>query len=320
MHADANAGYTHAWVQLKWEVQAPVGSGGWGNGPADVQAESWSPSLTFNNHVGDLGIDEKSARAAPAPGSSKCIAHRRYVLRGTFAEHMELHQFPIDCQRLHIRAVLWDCPEAVHGVPLSRSVEGGPLPRRTLKFELGSCQGLTLASRHDYGIQYTTLSFNLSLRRKLSFYWWNITMPIFLLVLISFASFFMDHQALADRLNLTVVVLLTLVAFKFVLSQYIPATSYLTFMDMYVVASFTFVFLVALQNLITFIIASDGHAYLFNLWSGSALAVAWLLLHVLLPVLVIAARRDQDRRWQANRDEEQDARDPFAKDLERSPL
>ncbi|KAG2495453.1 hypothetical protein HYH03_006399 [Edaphochlamys debaryana] len=371
--------------------------------------------------VGDPSVDVGRARVIPSPVTphARVAVYTRYVVRATFMEPMELRQFPMDVQRLHIRAALWHCPEAVGSTPLSAtagSVDGAPSapttkpaegpwagepgpsaalgargaaslvaspqggrggrgepPReegpgggigeasgaaavasaapgrcRTVKLERGSSliykeafvlrdawelydhvvlkQGLTRAERNDDYVRFTTLTEYVCVRRKLGFYWWNICMPIFLLVFIAFASFVLDTSALPDRLNLTVVVLLTLVAFKLVVAQSLPATSYLTLMDVYTVTAFLFVFLVALQNLVAYVLykADDGtslagtrdRADVFNLWSGAALVVAWGVLHgVVLPGAVASLRGWQ--RLHAQRDDGDEEAD---KVLEESPL
>ncbi|KXZ51908.1 hypothetical protein GPECTOR_11g36 [Gonium pectorale] len=321
------------WIQFKWHER----------GPQDPSAiadwkPAWSPNVDFQNMIDVKTLDAKPAHLRTQPqGCGPVAVYSRIVLQGTFAERFECRQFPMDCQRLHIRAVLWYNPEAVEDVPMSQPFGDSPA-MRTIKFESGSCQvymdsfvqqdswimydriivkqGLTDARRNDDGLRFTTLNIYVCLRRKLGFYGWNIMLPIFLLVTISFASFFFEASALSDRLNLTLVVLLTLVAFKFVVSQYLPAASYLTYMDMYLVASFSLVFLVALQNLVAYIIEDPGRASAFNRWSGCALAAAWGVLHVLvLPLAAWRVQRQLDRTQLAD---DSDGADD--KELEPSPL
>lgn len=103
---------------------------------------------------------------------------------------MQLHFFPFDKQRLRIKAILWGCPEAAGGVTLSEETENEP-GGRTIKFEEGANeiyaegfiqtnafvlypnlflkQGLTRPLYEDQ-IQYTTLSINCLMERRVNFY------------------------------------------------------------------------------------------------------------------------------------------------------
>ncbi len=63
--------------------------------------------------------------------------------------------------------------------------------------------------------RFTTLNIYFMLRRKQYFYYINFCMPTFMLGLISFVAFFMPLASLDNRMNLTVVILLSIIAFRF---------------------------------------------------------------------------------------------------------
>ena len=50
--------------------------------------------------------------------------------------------------------------------------------------------------------------------RKATFYVLNVMLPVFILVTLSFISFFLDEADIAGRLSVTLTILLTLVALK----------------------------------------------------------------------------------------------------------
>ena len=55
--------------------------------------------------------------------------------------------------------------------------------------------------------------------RRAAYYMWNIALPNFLLSLLVFTSFAIPKEDLADRLSVTLTLVLTSVAFKYMVSQ-----------------------------------------------------------------------------------------------------
>jgi hypothetical protein len=56
--------------------------------------------------------------------------------------------------------------------------------------------------------------------------------------MLSFISFILDVEAINDRANLVTMLLLTMVTFKFVISENLPRVAYLTTLDYYVLQHF----------------------------------------------------------------------------------
>jgi hypothetical protein len=154
---------------------------------------SWTPELSFIGTVGTLDMEERSVRFQHKPGCIFANVYSRYIVRGKFAEKMELRAFPYDLQRLNVRAVIWSLPEAVLGVPLSAEFYGQRPICRTVKFETGDNQvyrsnfvqsdswslkkkvhvrqGLSSRLKNDDGIQYTSININITLVRKCDYYY-----------------------------------------------------------------------------------------------------------------------------------------------------
>ncbi|KAG1681016.1 hypothetical protein FOA52_009976 [Chlamydomonas sp. UWO 241] len=90
--------------------------------------------------------------------------------------------------------------------------------------------------------------------RRPPFYVLNIALPVWCIVLFAFISFQFDAAELGEHLQVTLTMVLTLVAFKLSVStaKYVPITSNMTLMDWFMVAAFVVVALVALQNFLAF--------------------------------------------------------------------
>eukprot|EP00397_Hematodinium_sp_SG-2012_P005888 GEMP01005912.1.p1 GENE.GEMP01005912.1~~GEMP01005912.1.p1 ORF type:complete len:636 (+),score=116.63 GEMP01005912.1:88-1995(+) len=66
---------------------------------------------------------------------------------------------------------------------------------------------------------------------------WNILFPMFLLTMLSFVVYFIDIKDLPNRFQVTLTLLLTVIAFKLSTRELLPAVSYLTVMDHYIIHS-----------------------------------------------------------------------------------
>ena len=67
---------------------------------------------------------------------------------------------------------------------------------------------------------------------------WDIICPLFILVSMVWSIFWMDIESLADRLNISFIGILTIVAYQFLIIDNMPRISYLTFTDSLLLFSF----------------------------------------------------------------------------------
>ena len=125
------------------------------------------------------------------------------------------------------------------------------------------------------------LSFGIS--RDPSFYIWNVALFHFVLVLLSCFTCSIDFLDFGARSQVTYTLLLTLVAFKFVVATFVPKISYLTYLDRYSLFS---VFMLGLNIAENFAVAMAGSedAESADRLFFAAFAGFWLLFHIMLIV------------------------------------
>lgn len=90
------------------------------------------------------------------------------------------------------------------------------------------------------------LSFGLS--RNTTFYLANFVLVTFAVVFSALSVIAVNHQDFSGRSSITYTLLLTMVAFKFVMSSYIPKVNYLTFLDYYNILGMLMVIFVIAEN------------------------------------------------------------------------
>ena len=101
---------------------------------------------------------------------------------------------------------------------------------------------------------------------------WNIAMIDFLLVCSSLTVLLVPAEDFADRMAMSLTLLLTAVAFKQVVSTHLPSISYLTTLDKYVLCGFLMQVLVVAQNAIAkYEVDNYGTAWFSDYWGGVSL-------------------------------------------------
>lgn len=110
----------------------------------------------------------------------------------------------------------------------------------------------SLPSESSSGCIYPQLISSIYLHRKHGFYMSNVMIPIFLISSIATASFAINEDGTvmdtSSRLSLTLTLLLTAVAYKFVVASILPQLSYVTLLDSYLWYCFAYLLLVAIEN------------------------------------------------------------------------
>eukprot|EP00397_Hematodinium_sp_SG-2012_P038456 GEMP01041836.1.p1 GENE.GEMP01041836.1~~GEMP01041836.1.p1 ORF type:complete len:463 (+),score=68.84 GEMP01041836.1:308-1696(+) len=109
-------------------------------------------------------------------------------------------------------------------------------------------------------------------RRQWDHVVWNILFPMFLLSLLSFVVYFIELEDLPNRFQVTLTLLLTVIAFKLCTRELLPAVSYLTVLDHYII-----------HTILIFWSNAWEHAIVtqLNYWYGRHVArtveIAWLM-------------------------------------------
>lgn len=88
------------------------------------------------------------------------------------------------------------------------------------------------------------------IERRFNYYFYNVILPLFLLVGASLSVCFLDPANMSERTSISVTFFLALVAFKYVLTSLLPHISYLTWLDSYVLLCFSILSLGVAENIV----------------------------------------------------------------------
>ena len=90
------------------------------------------------------------------------------------------------------------------------------------------------------GFPYKGFRLFLEVKRLSSYYVYKIIIPILLILSISWSVFWIDRSQLESKVNITMVALLSLIAYNLIMDEAIPKLDYLTFMDAFILLSYLY--------------------------------------------------------------------------------
>ena len=97
---------------------------------------------------------------------------------------------------------------------------------------------------------FGNLQVKLQVKRRPAFFIYNVSIPMALFAWMSLVSFALPVDDGGSRLSVSLTLVLTTAAYKFVVAQSIPAVSYLTHLDYFVLANSAVVVMLVFQNAI----------------------------------------------------------------------
>jgi hypothetical protein len=236
----------------------------------DWQPE-WTPKYFFKNYLETKYDPQESYTPVVINGMVYVKAEIRHLM--CIAEPLELKTFPVDCQELNIDLVCKLSTEQLRLKPMRLNLSMQPYKGESIEkanakpFDTGSdmkthefarliehrcvLDDFKLVQqfpfmrnlyvlRLDDDKEVSALKMTINLTRKSFYYILNVWLVALCIVSFAFTSWGLHPGDVADRLGVDLTLVLTLVAFRLVLVSMLPKTSYLTWLDMYVMGTFVF--------------------------------------------------------------------------------
>ena len=92
----------------------------------------------------------------------------------------------------------------------------------------------------------------IELERKAGYYIFKVIFPILLILLICWSVVWVDPKELESRLTITIVCLLSLIAYNFVIDSELPKLEYLTVLDWIILISYVYATIPNLLSVVSF--------------------------------------------------------------------
>ena len=102
----------------------------------------------------------------------------------------------------------------------------------------------SIGASHLYGKQESPeVRFTIKVKRRYNFYVWKVFLPLLLMVLLSWAVFWVEARDLSNQVQIAITTILTVIAFAFAISATMPRVPYLTYIDAFFLTCYVFVFI-----------------------------------------------------------------------------
>jgi len=245
--------------------------------------------LVFTNSI-DLSFSEPFGK----PNLFWSAHHQKFLffasgmVTGTFRENYELHNFPFDCQDLKLIIELGDATKQVwrHSgmCPVNVKVQKTNLSIQDYHLHDVFCTYSATKQIHSTKRKrYAEFHCVIKLQRRWEAYSVRMFLVISMVSLSSVASFLMDEDLFAERMAHTTTVMLTGIAFTFVVNNSLPVLPYLTYLDRYITCQILFTFSTGVMACLPQILQNLNDEDFFSNMAVIALCL-WIAMHFVLLV------------------------------------
>ena len=201
---------------------------------------------------------------------------------------MRLSQFPRDTQQFIVQFVAAGYPEeqldfVPDSDPNAPGVRGGGIADRLSlpDWQILNHEALEMpyspistANAAGFGLRFEA-------RRHMDYYLWQVVLPLAVVVMMSWAPFWLSRREVGVRIGVATSSVLTMIAHKFVLASLLPKLPYMTLMDYLAVGSTLLVLLALLMVTFVAFVTNKGQQHLarhFDLVARVLFPVAFLSL------------------------------------------
>ncbi|MED7820209.1 MULTISPECIES: ligand-gated ion channel [unclassified Francisella] len=252
--------------------------------------EGWRPQISIINEIGSPQIKSRQLRVYP---NGDVIYTEQRTL--TLETPMQLRKFPFDKQNLsaYIIPFGYTANEVKLEVDPNYKITVKDYTRdhpnvniaewQLINFDLKS--STPIKQYYGKADKISMLEFNISLERKPVNILLKVLVPLSLLVLAMWAVFWMDTKALPDRLNISFIGILSVIAYQFLVEGEMPDIDYLTFTDGFLLLSFSILFSTVLESLIVYWlikINKDSLAKNIDIFSRIAFPLTYVIFILIL--------------------------------------
>jgi hypothetical protein len=218
----------------------------------------WNPRVGIVNETNS--VSRRLPESVEVETDGTVISRQRYV--GSFAQPLRLKSFPFDKQNFRVQLVAVRYrPNEVKFVPDQKMIDaglkqaGGIAPSITLPdWTVESWEIKPMQYALGPGLEYSGYAFEFTASRKVQHYIWKVILPLVLIVIMSWAVFWIAPSESGPQISIAVTSMLTLIAYRFAIDSQLPRLPYTTSLDAFILISTLLVFLSFLEVLVTTIL------------------------------------------------------------------
>ncbi len=280
---DANQNFTvNVFLRLEWRDErladpaSPV---------RKIKLENvWNPQVLVSNQQGRLA---KSLAEIVEVDPDGTVRYRQRFT-GELSQPLDLSEFPEDRQQFTIQFVsVANDSDRLMFVPMRAaadpSILGGSIAGTFSlpDWKILSHEALAMPFEPVAGVEIPGFALRFEAERYLEYYIWQVIVPLTVVVIMSWAAFWISGRDASVRVGVATSSILTLVALRFVVASLLPRLPYMTRMDYFTVGSTVLVFLALVVVVLTSFLTArkrEKSAYRIDLTARAAFPAAFLAL------------------------------------------
>ena len=260
-------------VSMRWTDPRLAGKAGQIIPMDDV----WSPNLQLMSNK-DIRLTKPKVLRVSEGGQVEYL--QRYI--GTMWHSSDLSHFPFDSQTF--------CIQLLAPLHTEKDLELIEDRERTGQADNWSLSGwhyfsgewekdpFYFAPAHE---EFAGSAYVFSAYRKRGFYFWKVIVPICLVILMSGAAFWIDSSNSSSQISVAYTAILALVAYRFVIGNMVPAISYMTRLDRFMLGASILVVCVLIEAIWTGRVTAHGHlakSIRIDYWSRWIFLAAFIVI------------------------------------------
>ena len=175
------------------------------------------------------------------------------VLFGDFVTIANIKEFPFDQRPLTIELVSTEFESSELHFVNDKTITG-----RAEKFSVADwdIEAMPVAKSGAYIFnpgdkKLASFTYELIAKRNYNYFLWKIIIPLIMIVIMSWAVFWIPPSQLGPQIGLSMTSMLTLIAYRFAIGHVVPNVAYLTRFDKFVFGSTLLVFLAFIEAILS---------------------------------------------------------------------
>lgn len=183
-------------------------------------------------------------------GDGRCAYVQRFI--GSLSCPLNLRRFPFDAQLLYVQIV-----SMMHSTEDLEFTIDEALAGRSEKLTIADWRvGEVSVDLHSIlfrpeGLEMAGIRLSVPARRHESHYVFKVIAPLVVILIMSWAVFWIDPVHVGPQIGIAATSLLTMIAYRFSLGNLIPKVSYLTRLDFFIFGATVFVLVALVETLVS---------------------------------------------------------------------
>ena len=243
--------------------------------------EVWNPRVLLANQQGLVSRSLPEVVRVDPDGT--VIYHQRYT--GKLSQPLKLAEFPRDTHTFTVQFVGtgYQAHELTFEPDLLRNIRGGSMAATLSLADWKILMHETVVAPYQpiKEINAAAFTFQFQAKRYVGYYLWQVVLPLAVVVIMSWAAFWVGREHVGVRIAVATSSILTLIAHRFVLASLLPRLPYMTRLDYFTVGSTLLVLLALIAVVVTgflFAHSQDRPAQRIDHWARGAFPAGFFLL------------------------------------------